>query len=170
MRGLRPGGQAQTDTSQSKRKSPRASRDSPHSGIPAANNVDHGPARKRQTSSMLGSVSASASSSMSRNSSESKTSPQSRHSTYSVSSCRETTRTLGCLQAVAIARGGGKTSPLSPNCIGFFPNFIPILVEYFYSPAIFMPFSGLWNPDRQRDKPKRTRFTLKTLRFLSEHA
>ena len=50
-------------------------------------------------------VSAVSSISMSRNSSESKTSPHSRHSTNSVSSCRETIRTLGCLQAVAIARG-----------------------------------------------------------------
>src|SRR5215469_14807379 len=39
---------------------------------------------------------------MSWNSSESKTSPHSRHSTNSASSCRETTRTLGCLQTVAI--------------------------------------------------------------------
>src|ERR1039458_6036306 len=46
--------------------------------------------------------------SISRNSSESKTSPQSRHSTNSVSSCRETIRTLGCLQAVAIALGVGE--------------------------------------------------------------
>src|ERR1035438_3224188 len=62
-----------------------------------------------QESSRLGSGSAVSSISMSRNSSESKTSPQSWHSTYSVSSCRETTRTLGCLQAVAIGLGiGGK--------------------------------------------------------------
>ena len=40
---------------------------------------------------------------MSWNSSESKTSPHSRHSTNSASSCRETIRTLGCLQTVAIA-------------------------------------------------------------------
>src|SRR5271157_220572 len=66
-----------------------------------------------QESSRLGSGSAFSSISMSRNSSESKTSPQSWHSTYSVSSCRETMRTLGCLQAVAIGRNleGKSTLP-----------------------------------------------------------
>jgi hypothetical protein len=39
---------------------------------------------------------------MSLNSSESKTSPHSRHSTNSMSSCRETMRTRGCLQTVAM--------------------------------------------------------------------
>ena len=53
---------------------------------------------------------------MSRNSSESKISPHSRHSTNSVSSCRETTRTLGCLHAVAIDLWPDAViKPRSPN-------------------------------------------------------
>ena len=52
--------------------------------------------------SVASSLSAFSSIAISLNSSESNTSPHSRHSTYSVSSCRETIRTLGCLQAVAI--------------------------------------------------------------------
>src|SRR5271157_3752404 len=92
---------------------------------------------------MRGSGSAVSSISMSRNSSESKTSPQSWHSTNSVSSCRETMRTLGCLQAVAIGRGfDGKKVLFKPNCIGILPILKTISDESFYSFVFFIKRKG----------------------------
>src|SRR5208337_745921 len=96
-----------------------------------------------QESSRRGSGSAVSSISMSRNSSESKTSPQSWHSTNSVSSCRETMRTLGCLQAVAIGRGfDGKKVLFKPNCIGILPILKTISDESFYSFVFFIKRKG----------------------------
>src|SRR5580704_17195591 len=66
---------------------------------------------------------------MSWNSSASKTSPHSRHSTYSVSSCRETIRTLGCLQAVAMVLVGWKLDALAADCSDLFGNFKPLYGE-----------------------------------------
>src|ERR1700688_4831607 len=60
--------------------------------------------------------------SMSRNSSESKTSPHSMHSTYSTSSWRETIRTLGCLQGVAIWDDRPIfAEAFAPDCIEHWP-------------------------------------------------
>src|SRR5271163_3707403 len=66
---------------------------------------------------------------MSRNSSESKTSPHSRHSTNSVSSCRETIRTLGCLQMVAISYGRCRSGLFPQDCSGPVNNLKRIFVN-----------------------------------------
>jgi hypothetical protein len=83
-------------------------------------------------SSETSSVSAESSISISRNSSESKTSPHSRHSTNSVSSCRDTTRTRGCLHAVTINRRySDQELLLPPDCSRFLGFSKPICLNLF---------------------------------------
>ena len=87
------------------RPSLRISSDTAHRSLDAARDPDR--RRRTQLEGASGVASASCaptvcSISISRNSSESKTSPQSRHSTNSISSCRETIRTRGCLHTIAI--------------------------------------------------------------------
>ena len=107
--------------------------------------VSRGDGALLQESSRLGSGSAFSSISISRNSSESKTSPQSWHSTYSVSSCRETTRTLGCLQTVAIGRSMGGKSTLPAKLYRQIPMFETISNELF----IYLGCFRLWYEEIQ---------------------
>ena len=77
----------------------------------------HSFAQTAHSSSVSSSFAADSSMAISLNSSESKTSPHSRHSTYSVSSWRETIRTLGCLQAVTIVLEiGSDLEVLAADC------------------------------------------------------